>query len=330
MKKDSWDSQYRKKRFYEKQAIKALKKENQAFEKDSFISVLRSEPKVIPKSIAIMLDLDGTSNWMNESSAEIFMKQIDLLRKRFGNQKAYICISTHSSTPNNIKKVLDELNKFATDGIILGYSFYYGGLYDYQTDVSYYRSVPFNLNKIETFSDFYLNDENLNIGWFAIADDSLTGDVIKEYQYSKPMVGLKPVHYSKKDNNFMFRSTDTDNIMGVIELLDDYIKDTQDMDYDDVLEKQRKMVIYISPWECNKLIQKRQFDILFKYLQSDIASKEDCKGIYNWLVNENSLTPFESMYQSYIVKILGILSEKGAFDESIEDVKKLFFDRKEM
>ena len=104
-KRDSWDSEFRKQRFYYNREKKALKKYFDQMNSSSFASVLHT-PRVKPKkSIAIMLDLDGTSNWIDDSTAEVFMKQVETLRKNFGEGKAFICISTHAHGSEAIKKV---------------------------------------------------------------------------------------------------------------------------------------------------------------------------------------------------------------------------------
>ena len=54
-------------------------------QKDNILKETRTQ-----QSIAIMLDSHGTSDMIRETSAEIFINLIDILRKQFGGQKAYI------------------------------------------------------------------------------------------------------------------------------------------------------------------------------------------------------------------------------------------------
>lgn len=328
-KKDSWTSEFRKKRFYYNREKKLLKRDLECFknEQESFPSVLKSSRVSVPKSIAIMLDLDGTSNWIEDDTAEIFMKQVDTLRKQFGDAKAFICISTHAHGPEPIKRVLDKLAPFAHDNIILGNSFYYGGVYEYPIDTSYTMGGLFNMNKIKTFYDYYLNSEHLNIGWFAIIDDGITDSVFKTFQHEKPMVVMKPSCSSiSKYNNFMHRETCTDNFYGVIELMDGYIKDVKGMDLWDVLDKQQSMLRHLSNLEINDLIRNRRFYELLTYLKSGETDKEDFKNTYVCLLMESDIEPFGEYYESYIEEILKVLSENGAFDQTVSYVKSLMFD----
>ena len=324
-KKDSWDSEFRKRRFYynkEKKALKIFGKE----QLEVFPSVLTSSRVSVPKSIAIMLDLDGTSNHIDAETAEIFIKQVDTLRKQFGGEKAFICISTHAHGPEPIKRVLDELAVFVNDDIVLGNSFYFGGVYEYGTDTCYNMSGLFNMKKIQTFQDHYLKSENLNIGWFALIDDTISNTVYKTFQYDKPMVVMKPGCSSiSKYNNFMNRETCTDNFAGVIEMMDTYIKDIREMDLWDVLDKQEMMISHLSDFEIHELVKNRRFSELLRYLQSDMTDKEDFKRTYKWLMVENSLEPFGKNYESYVEEILEVLSKRGAFEEKVTQAKSLLF-----
>lgn len=323
MKKDSWDSEFRKKRFYENQRRKALK-ENVDISPVNYF--LRNRPvPIIPRSIAIMLDLEGTCNKIKDEEAIIFMKQVDTIRKQFGNQKAYICISTHSSSSKEIKRVFDILNKYKSDDIILNTSFAFGGVYEYKYDSVTPMGFRFNANKGQTFTDYYLNDRNLNIGWFAVIDDRLSKDIYKSYQRLIPMVGLKPS--GKKDeyyNNFMYRTTDTDNFSGVIELMQKYIEDIKGMNLDEVLDEQEKMKRHLSSWELNELIRNCQFRSIIEYLNSGMADEFDFKNTYVTLMlfYQKGLG---RQYDDYITELLKILEENRALERTIDDTKKLLF-----
>lgn len=330
-KRDSWDSEFRKKRFYDNQVKKALKKYNEQQESVFFPRVLSSTRVAVPKSIAIMLDLDGTSNWIENGTAEIFMKQVDTLREQFGGAKAYICISTHAHGSDPIKSVLDKLDPYANENIILANSFFYGGVYEYQTDTTYPMGGIFNMNKIKTFCEHYIKSEHLNIGWFALIDDTISETVFKTFQDEKPMVVMKPGCSSiSKYNNFMYRETCTDNFYGVIELMDAYIKDIKGMDLWDVLDKQRDMIRHMSDSEIHDLISNREFYKLLQYLKSGETDKDDFKSTYGWLMVECDIEPFGKQYESYIEEILKVLSENGAFDETVEEAKSLIFDYEDM
>ena len=330
-KRDSWDSEFRKKRFYENQERKALKKYLNNENAFNPMRVLKAKPFIIPKSIAIMLDLDGTSNRIDSTTAELFMKQVDALRIQFGEEKAYICISTHAHGYEPIKRVMDELNAFATEGIILSRSFYYGGMYDYVTDSSFPMGIPFNMNKVETFQKTYIDNEDLNIGWFALIDDGIAENVFKSYQFEKAMVALKPGHVAPpKYNNFMYRYTSTDNFAGVVELMDEYIKDVKDMTCFDIIDKQMDMVRHLSSFEIHELIRERKFNSLIRYLKSDKTDEDDFECTYSYLIMESSREPFGKYYEGIIEEILNVLAEKEAFNISVEEAKTLMLKKEDM
>ncbi len=330
-KRDSWDSEFRKQRFYYNREKKALKKYFDQIDSSSFASVLHT-PRVNPKrSIAIMLDLDGTSNWIDDSSAEIFMKQVENLRKHFGEGKAFLCISTHAHGSEAIKKVLDKLAPFANENIILDNAFFYGGVYAYPYDTEYHMGNFFNTNKIKTFAEHYLESEILNIGWCALIDDTISERAFKGFQNEIPMVAMKPGCTSiSKYTNFMYRETCTDNFDGVIELMDSYINDIKEMDYWDILDFQREMVRHLSDFEIHDLIKNREFYKLREYLKSGMTDESDFKNTFGWLMFESKVEPFGAQYDSYVEDILNILRENKAFTQSVSEVKALMLKNGDM
>ena len=72
-KQDSWSSQYRKNKFYE----------NRNKVKDVKITKPFFKENANPQSIAILLDLEGTTDNINSESKELFLKQLEYLRKKF-------------------------------------------------------------------------------------------------------------------------------------------------------------------------------------------------------------------------------------------------------
>lgn len=325
MKTDSWDSEFRKNRFYENQKRKALKEYNKQQENNPFCSVLRSKPKPKPVSIAVMLDLDGTCNLIDDELAEKFIDEVEVLREQFGGN-AYICISTHSSSSRHIKKVFDYLAKYKKEGIILAKSFFYGGTYDYEYDEERYEGFSFNSNKVNTFSQVYLDNKELNIGWFAIIDDSLSEDIFKPYQEFRAMVGLRP-GYTGTDryNNFMYRTTSTKNFLGVVELMDKYIEDVNDKNIFDIIDIQRKMPRHLSSWEVSELLRNYQFSEIVNYLNSGLADKDDFRDVYTrlYMMSQYENDKISGPYREYVEEILTILDNNGYLNKSLEEEKRV-------
>lgn len=287
------------------------------------------EESKAPQSIAIMLDSHGTSDMITETSAEILINLIDTLRKQFGGQKAYICISSHNQKSEQIKKILDELAKFTNEDILLGPSFFYGGRYDYNTNTEYNMGAFFNSNKIKTFQEYYLKNAEFNIGWIALIDDSISYNTHKCYKDYLPMVAIKPSQKSYNPYaNFMHRESVIDNIFGVNELLEEYIKDIKGMSLANILAKQRELVSHLSEFEIQTLIKKRDFKTLYEYLQSEVSDEDIFKNIYELLVKENLEEPFELADKLYIDETFNLLKNRASFKEKIIEAKSLAYKTK--
>ena len=80
-----WESEYRRKKFLERHNSKNDKSQYNINRIDNELE--------IPKTIAIMLDLDGTSDFINDETAKKFITQLNTLRIKFGASQAIICIS---------------------------------------------------------------------------------------------------------------------------------------------------------------------------------------------------------------------------------------------
>ena len=137
-----WESEYRRKKFLERHNLKND-------ESQYGINYIDNELK-IPKTIAIMLDLDGTSDFMNDETAKKFISQLNTLRIKFGATEATICISTHYSDPNKMIEVLDILSRNLNKHTQIGINFFYGGRYDYDKKESIPEDYSFNRDKQKT------------------------------------------------------------------------------------------------------------------------------------------------------------------------------------
>lgn len=153
-KEDSWSSEFRKKRFYENKEIKSIKKWDKDFREGN--SILYNPLWNYDITIAVMLDLDGTCDNIDDNKASVFIQQLELLRKKFDADYCTISISTHADNPKKIIGVLDILNRNLTENIKIGTSFYYGGKYIYDTKSDIYVHPSFNYRKIDTFISYYV------------------------------------------------------------------------------------------------------------------------------------------------------------------------------
>lgn len=278
-----WVSEYRRKKFFEGQKLRKEKELLKSLDIDNDIK--------IPKTIAIMLDLDGTCDSINDEKAKIFIAQLDILRKKFGAKLATISISTHYANSDRMQEVLEILSRNLSNYIKIGINFFYGGIYDYDKNEEIPQGYSFNRDKVKTFDDYYVNSIGPNNQWFAIIDDSISDDTYSKYKNSHPMLVCRP---SQKDedslskNNFMSISTTTKGIDGVIEILDLYIESIRYLSPIQIIETQRNMITHLSSWDLIEKIRNRDYIFLERYFKEGFADEADYRDSLNWLIYTNS------------------------------------------
>lgn len=284
---DSWVSEFRKRRFYERQHLKKQKNylEQKCILKGHEKKVLEGSLFKKTKQIAVMLDLEGTSEKITEKTAEIFVKQLEFIRKKFEAEIGTISISTYCHNSEKMQSVLDILSASITDNIKIGLSFYYGGIYDFENKMDELQEFGFNSNKLSTFSCFYLQDFLIENTWFAIIDDGISEDIYKTYQNERPMLIARP---SKDEcdlvyNNFMNIATKANDFDGVIEILDTYIASIKDLSPREILEKQKNMIGHLSSWELTNKIREHDYSFLERYFSEGYADEADYQVTLTWL-----------------------------------------------
>lgn len=309
-KKDSWNSDFRKNRFYENQKLKRQKENIAKYGEDVFKRFFRNrdyETSLFAKTkqIAIMLDLEGTSEKINEENAKIFIKQLEFIRKKFEADIGTISISTHCHDSVKMQSVLDILGASVTDKIKIGLCFYYGGIYDFDNKMNELQEFGFNVNKLSTFSCFYLQDFLIENTWFAIIDDNISEDVYKQYQKMQPMLVIRPSKHESDlvYNNFMNIATKTKDFDGVIESLDIYINSIKNLNREQILEKQKNMMYHLSSWELMNKIKEHDFAFLEKYFNEGYADETDYQDTLMWIGFSN----IEEYYTEELARIKNIL-----------------------
>lgn len=277
-KQDGWVSEYRKKKFYERQEIKKIKEMNENSLDDCLY------PNSM-KTISVMLDLDGTSDGIDDEKARLFIKQLDFIRMKFNAEKCTISISTHYSDEERIKPVLDILSRNLPKGVEIGLSFFYGGMYNYDTDQTTVLEHNFNRDKVKTFDGFYVHDLIKSNQWFAIIDDGMDDDVYKKYKDIHPMLLCLPSQSEKsvQKNNFMRIATVTKGIDGVIEILDSYINSIKKLSSKAIMQKQNDLMIHLSSYELVQKIRNREFSFVERYFKEGMADKDDYTDAMVWL-----------------------------------------------
>lgn len=147
---------------------------------------MQQEKKAI-KTISVMLDASGTSNRIDDQSAQIFIRQLEKIRLQFEADIGTISISTSFEEPESIKYILDTLYRNLTGNIVIGLNFLAGATYDYEKYDLDNQGISFNSNKVATFDKYYISNPEYDNQWFALIDDMLCDDVYRQYRDTYPM-----------------------------------------------------------------------------------------------------------------------------------------------
>lgn len=311
-----WVSEYRRKKFLDGQK---LRKEKQFLEHYRDNSVLN-----IPKTIAVMLDLDGTSDYINDEKAKTFINQLEIIKRKFGAQKGTISISTHYSNSDRMQEVLDTISRNLSNNIEIGINFYYGGTYDYEKKENTYQGQNFNSSKLETFCEYYVNIFSNN-QWFAIIDDGISEDAYKKYQNRHPMLVCRPSksEYELSKNNFMNISTTTKGFDGVIEVLNVYIESLRSLSPTQVLETQRNMITHLSSYDLTAKVRDRDYAFLERYFKEGYADDSDYSDALNYVIytNKDNIPTKEELI--HLKSIFGLMTEYFQSKSDEQNIEKV-------
>lgn len=316
-----WDSEYRRKKFLERHKLKNDKSQHG-------INYIDDEIK-IPKTIAIMLDLDGTSDFINDETAKKFISQLNTLRIKFGASEATICISTHYSDPNKMIEVLDVLSRNLNKYTKIGVNFFLGGRYDYGKKEIIPEYYGFNRDKVKTFCSYYVNTHGKDNKWFAIIDDNISQDTYTQFQNSHPMLVCRPSQFNEKSiskNNFMSISTTTKGFDGVVEALDLYINSIKNLSSLKIMETQRNMITHLSSTDLINKIRNRDYAFLERYFKEGLADESDYNDTLLWLTfTNNNVNPSkdELIHLKEILSLISQYYEKINKSENVGKVLQL-------
>ena len=287
--------------------------------------------KEIRKKIAVMLDLEGTIDGINDEKASHFIKQIEKIRKKMKSDVAILSISTHYPQEDKIKKPLEILSRNLEGKVEIGTSFYYGGIYDFQSGKAYKKEFGFNKDKIATFEKYYVDE---NTKWFAIIDDGIEKEIYQKYKNKYPMVLLSPTKRKEEEqkDNFMSYSTQTKAFSGVIEMLDLYLENIKDMSPEEILKRQKEMMIHISSWGLKEKIRKKEYAYIRRYFEEGLADNGDYETTLFWLghIEEESLTQEELEEIKRILEIIISEREKKKIDPApVKSLQKRLLQKKQ-
>jgi len=278
---NSWVSEYKRKKFLERQKKPVG---------EMSLHYLDTTPLRFTTELAIMLDLDGTVNFIDLEKAIKFQMQLDGIRQKLDADTVFISISTHYEDSIKMKKVLDIFARTLLPNIKIGMSFYFGGMYDYEKDLDIPCKFGFNRDKVETFDTYYNSTLGRHNKWLAIIDDGMADDIYMRYQNNHPMLQILPSNSERSvsKNNFMRRATTTTGFDGVLEIMDSYLEDIKDLSSLEILNTQRNMITHLSSYDLVEKIRKRDYPFLERYFEEGYADEDDYQDTLSWLLLTNS------------------------------------------
>ena len=313
-----WESEYRRKKFLERHNSKNDKSQYNINRIDNELE--------ISKTIAIMLDLDGTSDFINDETAKKFINQLNTLRIKFGASQAIICISTHYNNPNKMIEVLDILSRNLNKYTKIGINFFYGGKYNYDKKESITEDYSFNRDKVKTFYSYYVSALGKDNKFFAIIDDNIPQDTYIQFQNSHPMLVCRPSQHNEKiisKNNFMSISATTKGFDGVIEVFDLYINSIKNLSPLKIMETQRNMITHLSSTDLIDKIRNRDYAFLERYFKEGFADESDYNDTLIWLTfTNNNINPSKEEL-IHLKEIFSLISQYLKKTNKSENVGKV-------
>ena len=314
---NSWVSEYKRKKFLERQKKPVG---------EMSLHYLDTTPLRFPTELAIMLDLDGTVNFIDLEKAIKFQMQLDGIRQKLDADTVFISISTHYEDSIKMKKVLDIFARTLLPNIKIGMSFYFGGMYDYEKDLDIPCKFGFNRDKVETFDTYYNSTLGRHNKWLAIIDDGMADDIYMRYQNNHPMLQILPSNSERSvsKNNFMRRATTTTGFDGVLEIMDSYLEDIKDLSSLEILNTQRNMITHLSSYDLVEKIRKRDYPFLERYFEEGYADEDDYQDTLSWLLLTNSDSNLSRGEIVSIGRILDLLMKHFEEKKDVSAIKRAY------
>lgn len=316
--KYGWDSEYRRKKFFEKHYNKS--------QNDAELVYLNMESMMQPsKTIAVMLDLEGTIDNIDDAKAKLFMQQLEFIRRKFGAEYGTISLSTHYSDYKEMVKYLEILARNLSKNIKIGLNFYYGGIYDFDKKTNDHIGLDFNRDKVRTFDEYYVHDMFIQNKWFAIIDDQINEETYKKYKDNHPMVVCRPSQkeHFLKYNNFMNKFTITKGFDGVLEALQSYIDQIKNLSSIQILETQRNMMVHLASYELVDKLRKGEYQYVERYFKEGFANEADYQTILNWFFILNCGESADKDELKVLNNILAMLGEKFKNNNNLDNLERV-------
>lgn len=248
---------------------KRIKKQRQ---KERDIEVSEIENNILIKQskrvIAIMLDIEGTINGIDNNKTKEFIKLLEKIKKQYNAVKVKICISTHDFTEDRLIALTQIIKPHLTSGIILDKSFYLDGMYDPKTEKIEILEHHYNYQKIDVFERQYLFDvfSNEQVVWFGIIDDNTDESKLQKFKYSYPFAVFRPSQIVPCENNAMFYTTGTYGFDGVLELLRNYTTILSKVGTTKLFEQQKNSLVPLNYYIFANCLKYKDYSLILRYL----------------------------------------------------------------
>lgn len=266
------------------------------------------------KVIAIMLDVQGTIDEIDDEKAKTFMKQLHQLRIKYGANQVIINLSSHMHTPDSLIQYLEILHRNLTPHIILDSATYLYGEYKYETGVDDVKGFGYNLKKTELFENKYFG--KYNVLCHGIIDDSVSTEYLNNFKDKRPVFILRPSGRDQQDlkrDNLMCHSTLTEGFDGVLECLDSYLESIKDIPAYDMVRRQSNELVHLSAWEVKELCINKEFDLIFRYVIKGKLDDDDYERVareLGWCLERNQLSILQLSKVSKIIEALSVYLHK--------------------
>lgn len=215
-----------------------------------------------------MLDLQKTLDYISDKTANIFMKQVECLRKKFEAEEAVLFISSQTEFVGDLYESAHILERNRGANIKFANCYYLNGIYNPSTGII--QEIPnVNENKIQVLKQEYLLDNTTK--FFAVIDDQITIETLQVFQNERPFVLIRPSQYEGlvEADNFSCYSSYLLGFDGVIDGLDRYLERISSLSSDEIFASQKCELFTITGFYASWLFEQGEFDLLLRYVENN-------------------------------------------------------------
>lgn len=215
-----------------------------------------------------MLDLQKTLDYISDKTANIFMTQVECLRKKFEAEEAVLFISSQTEFVGDLYESAHILERNRGANVKFANCYYLNGIYNPSTGII--QEIPnVNENKIQVLKQEYLNDNRTK--FFAVIDDNITIDALQAFQNERPFVLIRPSQYEGRveADNFSCYSSYARGFDGVIDGMNRYLERISSLSANEIFAFQKQELFMITGSYASWLFEQKEFDLLFRYIEKN-------------------------------------------------------------